>query len=348
LHGDHGGRYSEKRKGFGFFHHLDRITTPFYFTNFPDNVKVMDLWGLFNKFGRVGEVYIPNKLDKKGQRFGFVKFKEVSNAKELEDRLGDVWWDSFKLRINLSRFNRGAKESSDSKVQRGEGVSTHPKEPLFQQRAGGVARVAQGKSYRTALTQEVNEVRSTGTIAVHDKSQLVQPKVLVAKVDMEHLKKLETSYVGFLLEEKDASKVSEGLILEGYDWVKATYMGGNMLLSILSLRSVKDAVLANQKWWEGWFRSILEWSLDMFFDRRVVWLRCRGVPLHAWDESLFSSVAKKFGMFIEVDGTTANHTKLDVARVKISTSRMAFIDMDIMISVLDKNYQIWVVEEPEI
>jgi hypothetical protein len=105
LHGDHGGRYSEKRKGFGFFHHLDRITTPFYFTNFPDNVKVMDLWGLFNKFGRVGEVYIPNKLDKKGQRFGFVKFKEVSNAKELEDRLGDVWWDSFKLRINLSRFN---------------------------------------------------------------------------------------------------------------------------------------------------------------------------------------------------------------------------------------------------
>ncbi|WJX88677.1 hypothetical protein P8452_70739 [Trifolium repens] len=96
-------------------------------------------------------------------------------------------------------------------------------------------------------------------MAVHDNSQLVQPKVLVAKVDEERLKKLETSYVGFLLEEKDASKVSEGLILEGYDWVKATYMGGNMLLlSILSLRSVKDAVLANQKWWEGWFRSILE------------------------------------------------------------------------------------------
>jgi hypothetical protein len=47
----------------------------------------------------------------------------------------------------------------------------------------------------------VNEVRSTGTIAVHDKSQLVQPKVLVAKVDEERLKKLETSYVGFLLEE---------------------------------------------------------------------------------------------------------------------------------------------------
>jgi hypothetical protein len=85
----------------------------------------------------------------------------------------------------------------------------------------------------------------------------------------------------------------------------------------------------------------------MFFDMRVVWLRCRGVPLHAWEESLFSSVAEKFGTFIEVDGATANHTKLDVARVKISTSRMAFIDMEIMISVLDKKYRILVVEEPE-
>jgi hypothetical protein len=187
----------------------------------------MDLWGLFNKFGRVGEVYIPNKLDKKGQRFGFVKFKEVSNAKELEGRLGDVWWDSFKLRINLSRFNRGEKESSDSNGQRGDGASTHPKVPHFQQRAGG-AGVAQGKSYQTALTQEMKVVGNAGM--VDDKTKSVQPQMIVAKVNEEWLKKLQMSYVGFLLEEKDASKVSEGLILERYDWVKATYMGGNMML----------------------------------------------------------------------------------------------------------------------
>jgi hypothetical protein len=65
---------------------------------------------------------------------------------------------------------------------------------------------------------------------VDDKTKSVQPQMIVAKVDEEWLKKLQMSYVGFLLEEKDASKVSEGLILERYDWVKATYMGGNMML----------------------------------------------------------------------------------------------------------------------
>jgi RNA recognition motif-containing protein len=92
VHGDHynhGGRYREQR--YGFVHHLDRTTTSFYFTNFPVDVKVMDLWGLFSKFGRVGEVYIPKKLDKNGNKFGFVKFKEVKDALELEGRMGDVW-----------------------------------------------------------------------------------------------------------------------------------------------------------------------------------------------------------------------------------------------------------------
>ncbi|MCI19841.1 RNA recognition motif, partial [Trifolium medium] len=42
---------------------------------------------VFAKFGRVGEVYIPNKVDKWGRRFGFVKFLEVKNAEELNIKL---------------------------------------------------------------------------------------------------------------------------------------------------------------------------------------------------------------------------------------------------------------------
>jgi hypothetical protein len=71
-------------------------------------------------------------------------------------------------------------------------------------------------------------------------------------------------------------------------------------------------------WWEGWFRSILEWSLDLFSDRRAVWLRCRGIPLHAWDEQLFRMIVDSFGSFIDLDPSTVNRSKLDFARVKIS------------------------------
>ncbi|MCI28503.1 RNA-binding protein 25-like, partial [Trifolium medium] len=95
---------SHHRKG--FVHKLDQETTSFFFTNFPEDVNVMDLWAKFARYGRIGEVYIPKKLDKQGRRFGFVKFREVRDARAMLARLGDIWLGTFKLRVNLPRFGR--------------------------------------------------------------------------------------------------------------------------------------------------------------------------------------------------------------------------------------------------
>jgi hypothetical protein len=342
VHGDHynhGGRYREQR--YGFVHHLDRTTTSFYFTNFPVDVKVMDLWGLFSKFGRVGEVYIPQKLDKNGKKFGFVKFKEVKDAMKLEGRLGDVWWETYKLRINLSRFNRSVrvpKQLSFGEVET-KMTETHKQHTT--------AVVTQGKSFRNALNKDVRQDLQHG-LAIEKKKETerIQQKCMVATVRDDLLCKLQASYVGFLVENSDVGRAKEGLVMEGYGWVNATFMGGNMLLlSSSNTQSIKEAVESNKVWWEGWFRSILAWSPDLFHDRREVWLRCRGVPLHAWDESLFRTIAESLGTFIELDEDTLNLSNFEVARVKISTSRMAFIDTMVNIMVLEKQYQISVAEE---
>ncbi|KAK2442363.1 zinc finger CCCH domain-containing protein [Trifolium repens] len=302
LHGisSHQGRRLSA-KGKGFVHHLDRITTSFFFTNFPVEVKTMELWGLFNKFGKVGEVYIPNKLDKKGHRFGFVKFKEVTNAKALESRLDNVWWESYKLRINLSRFNRGAKEASYPSIQSGGEKTLNTMKGVGQHE---VTLVEKGRSFKNALTME--GCKGNVVSGVSGDILPVQSQCLEVRVNDDLLKQLQASFVGFLVEERDIVKVNEGLVMEGYNWITATSMGGNM-----------------------------------------VWLRCRGVPLHAWDESLFRQIADRFGSFIEVDPYTANRSKLDIPRVKISLSKMESIDSVISILVMGKTYQVWVVEEGE-
>jgi hypothetical protein len=69
---------------------------------------VGDLFKLFAKHGRVGEVFIPQKLNKWGCRFDFVKFREVKNVGELERMLADIWLGSFKLRVDLSLFAKGS------------------------------------------------------------------------------------------------------------------------------------------------------------------------------------------------------------------------------------------------
>jgi len=56
---------------------IDKIITLFFITKFLDHANIYDLWKLFARFGRVGEVFVFRKLDKWGRQSGFVKFKEV-------------------------------------------------------------------------------------------------------------------------------------------------------------------------------------------------------------------------------------------------------------------------------
>ncbi|GAU23411.1 hypothetical protein TSUD_331080 [Trifolium subterraneum] len=99
------------------------------------------------KYGKVGEVYIPKKLDKRGRRFGFVKFKEVKDVEVLSESLLDVWIGMYKLRVNLSRFGRSeAKEAPSQKAPTQRAAETlKDKQP--------------GRSFRNALMEEVQVLK---------------------------------------------------------------------------------------------------------------------------------------------------------------------------------------------
>ena len=58
--------------------------TTFYFSRFPDGTRETDLWKIFQKWGRVREVFIPKYKNKEGHKFGFVRFKEVMDERRLE------------------------------------------------------------------------------------------------------------------------------------------------------------------------------------------------------------------------------------------------------------------------
>ncbi|MCI83899.1 hypothetical protein A2U01_0105175, partial [Trifolium medium] len=67
-----------------------------------------------------------------------VKFRDVRDVGELLSRLGDIWFGSFKLRINLPRFGRddGRKEK----------IAAEPETSKV-----GEARYRDGRSFREAL-----------------------------------------------------------------------------------------------------------------------------------------------------------------------------------------------------
>jgi RNA recognition motif-containing protein len=186
-----------------YFHHLDKVTTSFFFTNIPDEATTEDLWKLFLKFGRVWEIYMPKKLDKRGRRFGFVKFKVVSEVELLNDKLQDVWMGTFKLLVNISRFARSDNKTDSSQSNHGTRSALQLKE------------VGSGSSFRTALMGGASA------------SKAVVMKVLVNE---ELCKELQGSVVGTLAREKDVRRIQTTLYMEGFRSISVTHMGGNMVL----------------------------------------------------------------------------------------------------------------------
>ena len=59
-----------------------------------------------NVGGDVRKVFIAKRCNKEGRSYGFVWFKGVSDARELEVKLDNIFINDYKLFVNLPRFAR--------------------------------------------------------------------------------------------------------------------------------------------------------------------------------------------------------------------------------------------------
>jgi hypothetical protein len=242
-----------------YFHHLDKVTTSFFFTNFPKDASTGDLWKLFHSFEKVGEVYIPKKKDKYGRRFEFVKFKEVFDVDVLSQSLKDVWMGSSKLWVNLSRFKRT------------EGKEIQPNSTPVDSKMVSMEERRSGRSYREAL-----------------RGGVVIPQLLKVQVNEDLCKELHGGIVGKLAREKDVRRIQTTLYMEGYRSIKVTHMGGNMVL----LRSpvnedVTRLMKSKNECLSYYFSELKPWNPGLLSTHREVWVQVYGIPLHIWGENLF-------------------------------------------------------------
>ncbi|KAK7269345.1 hypothetical protein RIF29_22070 [Crotalaria pallida] len=97
---------ASKDKGNLYGHGFLRNSTTFFFSNFTAEQGYEDLWRSFQKWGKVVDVYIAPRRDKKGERFGFVRFVNVDDVKALAKNLDSIWLGEIKLKVNIPRFNR--------------------------------------------------------------------------------------------------------------------------------------------------------------------------------------------------------------------------------------------------
>jgi RNA recognition motif-containing protein len=246
----------------GFVRRLNNEAITYFFTNFPEETMVVDLWRVFAKYGRVGEVYVPNKVDKWGWRFGFAKFLEVQNVEELSSKLEEVWCGSFKLKVNLSRFGRNSNlKNSD---HHGAGNNSKPPEQKDVIAKEYAVRSGDGRTFKQALGEgpknQPNKSRGKGVMKEGlnelGKEEARVPVPLSFEPDKDFLQVLGCSFVGKLVQGKNIKMLQLNLCLEGYRNVRAASMGeGRVLLFSFSGEDV-NTVLSKKSWWEGILEDI--------------------------------------------------------------------------------------------
>lgn len=95
------------------YQNLKEATSTFLFTNFPENFGTKEMRSVFNRYGKVGDVYISARKNKQGNDFGFVRFLYVPNIKYLEGQLATILIGNQKLWVNIPKYNRGIQKRVD-------------------------------------------------------------------------------------------------------------------------------------------------------------------------------------------------------------------------------------------
>nr|XP_007139935.1 hypothetical protein PHAVU_008G071100g [Phaseolus vulgaris]ESW11929.1 hypothetical protein PHAVU_008G071100g [Phaseolus vulgaris] len=212
----------------------NRGGTPFFFSNFPFDLKETDLWKIFRRWGRVSDVFISRRLNIKMQRFDFVRFQGVQNIRELENQLNTIWIGSWKLYANRPKYNKSAETRKEWNEKQKE------KELESEKVVKKEWRVKGKNSYANVVNNGVrnreHSLNKSNINAIHFK---------VEETPREWLKQC---YIGRVLDLTKVSGLNESFILGGLSFIKIKFLGSfHVLLMGENEMKIKEAIEENKE-----------------------------------------------------------------------------------------------------
>ncbi|GKV19323.1 hypothetical protein SLEP1_g29603 [Rubroshorea leprosula] len=328
----------QRGASFGYGKGVLEQATSFFFTNFPDDWRMDEMWTAFIRCGRAIQVYVARKKDKRGRRFGFVRFLNVNNPKELEAKLKQIHFDNYHLEANIAIFSK-----DESKPNKGEKPRTMRWDARRTSRTYADVLKGVHPSRRTIHTPKP---RKEWRIRSVKRTEGEEWHGLEFQVEKDDLSWLEGCFVGRTKGPEIIGTLQERFLMEGYFSAKVTPMGGNLvLISGEDSEELKHLVEEGRDWLSQWFTDVRPWSPTEVATERFTWLRCQGVPLQIWKSCFFQSIACLFGKFVSIDGSTIKKSRLDVAKILILTPIQENIHRKISVKVGNDIFQIRISEE---
>ncbi|GKV33853.1 hypothetical protein SLEP1_g42303 [Rubroshorea leprosula] len=274
------------------------------------------MWRTFLEFGRVYDIYSPNRKSRNGSKFGFVRFLDVKNKKELERHLDQIWIGGRKLWVNIPRYNEEMNEKGEKRNKQVLETRTQYRSYAEVVNDQGKNRVYEERKFQSNEDQSGGRGRSRSRSRPGNRSKRNRKiwqqigkredwSGIEYNVKSEDYSWLDGCYVGTAHSVEMVRNLQEKFYMEGYFSCRIRAMGDKLvLLDCEDKEELKDLVELGANWLGQWFEEVQPWTLDMVSKERFVWMRCQGAPLNAWEPDFFATMGCAWGKFICLDDST--------------------------------------------
>ncbi|KAK7378163.1 hypothetical protein VNO80_03600 [Phaseolus coccineus] len=159
------------------------------------------------------------------------------------------------------------------------------------------------------------QVVKNGDACASQEETILDAKTPFFNVTPKFPKWLEGSFVGSLSKVSDIQVVQESFFLEGFNFVRLTYLGEKFILLSSEVEgSMEKFLKENKEWLDSTFDSITPWSNSFMVAEKYVWVRCRGIPLKLWSSQCFELIGALVSSLIKVEEATTSREVLEFAR----------------------------------
>ena len=246
--------------------------TSFYFSRFADDIIEKELWYHFKKWGDVREIFIPNRRNFSGRRYGFVRFKGVQDIPYLAKQLDRIVIGGLKLFVNLPKYGK--------EMQR-EAVAATQTRPGTDRKQGVEFRTHHVKptSYADALTRNIRRPgnQRTSSTFINHKTSSSSVHIEVKPEDTSWLK---DAWVGRLKNPAMFERLEDELLWGSGMDVIPRYMGDDQVLLLGLTDTEADQLMSGGRiGGTRVFSSIERWSPSLRAGCRLTWIQCWGIPI---------------------------------------------------------------------
>lgn len=313
-------------------------STNLFVDNLPEQIRKIWVYNLFSRFGKIREIFIPNKKSKiSGRSFGFVRYFQFEDANKAVNEVNDSWYWGLKLKVNFAKFQRNKNEHSPNRnfnigaqfLPKGKyGLKQHDNSPIENRGREVWRRKGVEESSKQGEKRNEFAMANRGTISVQStgngclfRSAIAKINRLVSIEDLEYIFKWESSQI-----------------------VQIKPIGGRYVIISFPDETSRDLVI-KEKWIPKWFKEIKPWNGEQAKVERFVWLSCYGMPLNAWSNSTFQNIGNLWGDFLQIDESTLKASSFVRARILIATDQFDKLEGNMNLMVDNVYYSIKVIEE---